>query len=441
MDRTLWAALVLYAAAGVFAMQYYTFAADEYVYMNLASEINDGTYATSPDVGRPPLLPYLNSIVYRVTGPSELATKALNLMLGAGLVLLTYFVTREHFGKQAGGWASLAVATNPFVLFFAGRALSEILFMLLAVGCTYALLKTREDFRWFVPLGALTTLLVLARYPGLLLLPGFMMVALYLHRQKLLTNGWMYAGVVAAAVFFAPYGIISAQITGNPLGLMMNFIGSAAQAPLSAFASGVPDRIPSYLLTAPLIFGAFLLPLVVGIILQPDWKKKVQKAILDERVVAFVLPALLLLVLIEFTVSLKELRYSSVLAPLVLIPACAAIGKRLEQKEVLRKLAFVCIGMNLLAGLAITYYFGAIYEKQVAHANVGKYLAQNCGGTVLSNAPHLVRHYTRQPEDSINPDCILYTDYEGQNPQVKAKLGHYQAAYASGKATVYVRQR
>jgi 4-amino-4-deoxy-L-arabinose transferase-like glycosyltransferase len=442
MDRWLAASLALAALAGLFSLQYHTFAADEYLYMNLAEDLGrDFTaYLDSEHVARAPLLPFLSALAYLVTGPSELATKLVNVLASLASVWLAFEVARRHFGLGAARWAALFLATNPFAVFFAGRALTESVFMLLSLGCAYAALESKRDERWLAVLGLAAGLLFLARYQGLLYLPAFAFVAWLGLRERVLRSPWTYVGAGYALVAYAPYGWVSLVTRGDPFALPLEFIGQVAAIPLEAHPLGVPDRIPSYLLAFPLALGAVLLPLALALLMgaRKEWPKRLRAFLARREVLAFALPTLLLLVGLEFGILLKSLRYAAVLVPLLVVPLAAAALPRLEKDRRLRWLALACVAGNLLFGLGTAHFFGAVYEKQVAHREAGRFLERECA-SAYSNAAWLTRHYIKREETRDNPACVLYTLYEYRHPEVErlAADPRYSLAFEQGRVRVW----
>lgn len=88
---------------------------------------------------RAPLYPFLLSLAFRVTGPSEAVARFLQVLMGTLLVFPVFRLGRRYFDETAGLVAAALVAVNPFLVFVSGYALSENLYLLLVFGALVAM--------------------------------------------------------------------------------------------------------------------------------------------------------------------------------------------------------------------------------------------------------------------------------------------------------------
>lgn len=90
-----------------------------------------------------PLYPVFLAAIYFVCGPSFLAVRLVESILGALLCLLVYKIGRRVFNETAGLWAGYAAAVFPHLIFLCGLLYVENLFtLLLALGLWFCL-------RWY----------------------------------------------------------------------------------------------------------------------------------------------------------------------------------------------------------------------------------------------------------------------------------------------------
>lgn len=148
---------------------------DSVFYVGTARNLLDGHGLVSPPGTQelsnfPPLLPLLLAGIGRITGIDPLDVVAwLNpLLFGATLALSATVVRRSTGSAAAGGIAALLVLTGRDLLAAHGSALSEPLFILLALAGMVALARFIDDrnHRWFWVASALVAAAFLTRYVG-----------------------------------------------------------------------------------------------------------------------------------------------------------------------------------------------------------------------------------------------------------------------------------
>jgi len=107
---------------------------DEPDYHRHASDIAVGrgflTPNGEPTAARPPLYPIVLAGVYRVFGPSHAAGRIFQMVLGAGVVLLTYLVAKKLFSSDVGLVAAAFVAANPSLIYLSALLMTENLAIL-----------------------------------------------------------------------------------------------------------------------------------------------------------------------------------------------------------------------------------------------------------------------------------------------------------------------
>ncbi|MEZ6065438.1 MAG: glycosyltransferase family 39 protein [Planctomycetaceae bacterium] len=121
-----------------------------------------------------PLYPYVLGLLYKLTGPSVMAARVLNLLLGVGATLLLYVAATRLCGQRVGWLTAMLFTLNPSVLFHEGLLQKSSLGLCLFCGLLATLAglsrrprRTRDD----VWLGVLAGLFALVRENAFLLLP------------------------------------------------------------------------------------------------------------------------------------------------------------------------------------------------------------------------------------------------------------------------------
>jgi 4-amino-4-deoxy-L-arabinose transferase-like glycosyltransferase len=131
-----------------------------------------GASGLYPTAFRPPVLPWLTSLLYRVTGHDYFAALLLQCAFGALVPVALAGLARSTWGSGVARWAGWLAAVHPLLVFFSGYLLTETVFSLLlvlALAASVEWLKTPRPGR-ALGTGLLWGAAILAR-PNALLLP------------------------------------------------------------------------------------------------------------------------------------------------------------------------------------------------------------------------------------------------------------------------------
>ena len=124
---------------------------DESQYVNIAQNFATGhglRTSTNPltghvvefEVQRPPVYPLMLAVVFRLGGNVR-AVQVVQAVLGALTCLMIYVLAKELMGEWPARIAGAVSAVYPFYIYFAGRVLSETLFLLLFVTSWYYVVR------------------------------------------------------------------------------------------------------------------------------------------------------------------------------------------------------------------------------------------------------------------------------------------------------------
>lgn len=157
--------------------------------------------------------PLFLSLIYRLLAPSVLLAKVVQLLLGSGTSVATYFLARRSFDRREGLIAGLILAFYAPLIFLEGELLDAGLTALLAVTAVLLTLKVAEGGRWFwgITWGFVAATAVLVRSTFLpfclLALLGLSVLALRAPRPRRL------AGIASAAALFGALLFTAALVT------------------------------------------------------------------------------------------------------------------------------------------------------------------------------------------------------------------------------------
>ena len=85
--------------------------------------------------------PFFLSLVYRVFGHSWIAAQLVNVLMGVGVVILTYLIARYLLDRRTALIAALIVALNPTLILYSSTLGTESLFVFLLMLITWLTIR------------------------------------------------------------------------------------------------------------------------------------------------------------------------------------------------------------------------------------------------------------------------------------------------------------
>jgi 4-amino-4-deoxy-L-arabinose transferase-like glycosyltransferase len=342
------------------ALQYQFVVWDSYAYLDNARVFLSGAAPNLYfELLRPPLLPWLLSVLWGVTGESITVASIVQPLFTVAAAAVLYLMGKEMFNKRVGVFSASVFLITPLVFVWTNQILTHGVMVFFASVAVYSLWKAtsgRPEFYLLVGISA--GLAGLARYTGVLmvLVAAIFVSVILIARVRegasvlsLEEVTWITLGVAAFLAIWSPWlewNYINAN--GNPLA---SLIGGS-----SAIEAGSPQPWYYYLISfnapgewayAPIgVFAAFAL--AVG------FRSLSKKAFRDRRAL---LLATWLLVFFSFysTIANKQVRfYVDWFMPLALV---AGIGfdnliRLFDRHPYLRR---------LVLGLAVIWLIGLSY--------------------------------------------------------------------------------
>ena len=128
-----------------------------------------------------PVLPFAEAIVFTFTGVSLVATRALTVVVFAGILIVSWFLIARHSPQKTNSLAAssavLLLAANPFCFVFTRLAIIEPLLILLTLLALWVphvslLRRGRSQLPLILALGILLPLLILTKTTALFLTPA-----------------------------------------------------------------------------------------------------------------------------------------------------------------------------------------------------------------------------------------------------------------------------
>lgn len=156
---------------------------DEPVYGQVAKQMATGSGWLTPHFGgkmwfdKPPLFYWFSGASASVFGSTELSYRLPSAILAVALVFLVFALVRYDFGKKAGIFSAVIMATCMQQIVLARAAVTDMTFVFFLTAAIYGYRRWydavgRSRFGWAVVCGAMTGLAMLAKGPVAPLLIG-----------------------------------------------------------------------------------------------------------------------------------------------------------------------------------------------------------------------------------------------------------------------------
>jgi len=168
-----------------------------------------------PTVYRAPLWPFIIAGISIVFGPNDYFARLFLSLIGSGTCVLIYLFARDLFGWRIGMLAGVFAAIYPELYIYDGWLYTESLYTFLLFAICYGLyrlLRTPErNWRIWITCGILLGLLSLTRPNGIIVIGLFIVWAIIMTWQKLLswrvTIRGMLVTTLIALVLIAPWTV------------------------------------------------------------------------------------------------------------------------------------------------------------------------------------------------------------------------------------------
>lgn len=370
---------------------------DEAQYLLMTKSLFKGTPVTGWWSGRSIIYPALLFSSTLLFGFNELIVRFVNLLLGLGFTLASYYLVKELFGKRYAVLSSLIIASQWVFLYWSLRitiGVPSAFFLTLS-----ALFFLKKDYRLNLFSGALLGLAFTIRFTAGI--AGLVYLAYNLLTKKFkLTNYYWVLGVLAGV---APLMIHDLVMYSNPLYSPIEFLRFNLESTGGSQAGGVFYYLASMFLNYGVVMGLTVFLGFIALV----FKLKNKKVLFT---------SLNLLVFIGFYslfTSVKELRFLIHLLPYLAITAILGIklvlnSIALNKKSV--KLALMILGALIIIENLPTAYSN-IYNVKNSYAEVreaGEFL-RSYEGAVMSNSVPQVTYYSEKPTYNLPSNETIFT--------------------------------
>jgi 4-amino-4-deoxy-L-arabinose transferase-like glycosyltransferase len=193
-------------------------------------------------------------------GGSELALRAVALVLGAGVLVGAYALGRAAFDRRTGAWAAVVLATAHPMAIRSAELIGDLPATACLLGGVALLIGEleRPRPRWrLVAAAPLFAAAFYIRYGSAPVIAMIAVLAIVLYARKLACLP-VLATLVVAALLVVPHVVHSIEATGSPLGILT----VSASMPRRAY---VGEGLVTYVTSNPFRFyGAIVAPVMIA---------------------------------------------------------------------------------------------------------------------------------------------------------------------------------
>jgi 4-amino-4-deoxy-L-arabinose transferase-like glycosyltransferase len=251
------------------ALQYQYVVWDSYAYLDNARVFLSGVAPNLYfELLRPPLLPWLISVLWGVTGESSSVAAVVQPVFTVAAAVVLYRMGEEMFNERVGVFSASVFLITPLVFVWTNQILTHGIMLFFASAALYSLWRASSGRpKFYLLVGISAGLAGLARYTGLLtvvVVAIFMAIVLIERRWKggstvsVRETKWIVMGVAAFLAIWSPWlewnyinangNALASVIAGSaaieagppePLYYFFNFsaLGDWAYAPIGIFAA------------------------------------------------------------------------------------------------------------------------------------------------------------------------------------------------------------
>ncbi len=326
---------------------------DESIYANLGKNlIRYGEYSFAhgfadffPNLSaagaRPPLIPFLVSVVFLVSENNFWLNFIVPLLSSAGIFGI-YLLGKRLFNKEVARYSAGIYAFFPMNVFWGSKLLTDISVLTFLIFSCYFFFRTfdspeiKTNYSFSIWFGVFFALAFFTRYTVLWFVPFFVIWLLYNRGLSFLKDKRIYISIISFLTLVVPWFIFNYFQYHSVFG----FINSSLEASVRW-----GSKPPLYYLKTLAIHFWFLLPLSsLGLIFY-------KKLFLDKTKINFILLWLFVVFLAASITSAKDHRYISPIIPPIIILAAIGIYFLNYHKKI--KLCVVLALVLILAGYNI----------------------------------------------------------------------------------------
>lgn len=209
------------------------------------------------DLIRPPVIPFLTSIIFRLGYVSPTAIFAVDSIIFVFGVIGLYLLLRTRFSDMESLLGALLFVTFPVTLSFIGFGLTDIPSLSFSIWAIYfTVLAVKKNSKFFYLSFPFLMLAFLTKYAiAFFIFP--MLLYILINRRFVKNIKDIIIGILLSLLFIIPVLLFFYSTFGNPLNPFFNFYGSTATS------SSISSENFAY--NSDLFYFLFRIPIYIGI--------------------------------------------------------------------------------------------------------------------------------------------------------------------------------
>jgi len=359
---------------------------DEAQYALMTKNFFKGTPTTGWWDGRSIVYPGMMYFLTLPIGYNELAIKFINILLGAGFIITSYYLVKELIGKKYAIIAGLIMNTHWVFLYWSLRITIDVPSAFLLTLSALLFIKSEKDYRLNLASGVLLGLAFNIRFTAAI--TGLIYLVYNLLQKKKLKDYYWLIGIL---IGMAPLAIYDLAVFGNPLHSTWSFMKFNLE---TTGGSQQGDQL-YYISTMIMNYGILMgITLFIGFIPLAFKIKKSNIQFIGVNIITYLLAYSLL-------TQVKEVRFLIHLLPFMIITAL--LGMSISLNTLFRSKKATTIGLTILTIIVIleNLPIGLASVQKVSDSYndvrlAGEFLKEYPGERIMCNSVPQMTYYSEK---------------------------------------------
>jgi 4-amino-4-deoxy-L-arabinose transferase-like glycosyltransferase len=190
---------------------------DEAIYAEVSKEmVARGEWLTPHWNGhtwfeKPPAYFWATALLFKLFGVSEFWARFPSALSGLGVLLLAFLIARRIYGNGwSGVLAILILLSTQLFVYYARFGTTDTMLTLCILLAVYAYLRTEEDERFWLLVGASCAMALMVKGAAGLIAPAGLIVASLMDKRflSILRSRWLWLGIAVAALIALPWHLL-----------------------------------------------------------------------------------------------------------------------------------------------------------------------------------------------------------------------------------------
>ncbi|HEX2271198.1 MAG TPA: glycosyltransferase family 39 protein [Pyrinomonadaceae bacterium] len=221
---------------------------DEAIYAQVSKEmIERGEWLTPHWNGqlwfhKSPVFFWLTALFFKLFSIDEFWARFASALSGMGVLLLSYLIARRIYDRGAGVLAVLILLSTQLFVFYARFGATDTMLTLFVLLSAYAYLKTEDDERFWLLVGAACAMALMVKGAAGAIAPLVLLLTALVERNLLesLRSKWLWLGAGLGLLIVLPWHVFMYQRHGEAFlnGYVFSHVINRARSNLNEYQRG-----------------------------------------------------------------------------------------------------------------------------------------------------------------------------------------------------------